>query len=291
MPIFGDNQSERLDHAMTIPVVLFRIVIALVGSLCFLRVLRYAYRWWRRRDIGPSVKNLILNVGLFLYSITALVKSVFGLGPQKYLFNALIAFTVVGVGLVAWSFKKWDRTAYGIVEVVFAAGSAIAIAFAVTGSSKPIPLVQALGLVTSAYVVARGCENATDGMKNRDKFGPISDFLYSYLFLYRRPSVTPELNMWLGVNEDPVLRSFKVSASVRDEEWDRLRGQFAQYAEKQEYPPEVIQCVDDPYFIEKFRQKVAERWGGFLFLPNWAARSKVEDIGAAIRVLLPFRKR
>jgi hypothetical protein len=143
-------------------------------------------------------------------------------------------------------------------------------------------------------------------MKNRDKFGPISDFLYSYLFLYRRPSVTPEcspeltqhmgrceqcLNMWLGVNEDPVLRSFKVSASVRDEEWDRLRGQFAQYAEKQEYPPEVIQCVDDPYFIEKFRQKVAERWGGFLFLPNWAARSKVEDIGAAIRVLLPFRKR
>jgi hypothetical protein len=76
----------------------------------------------------------------------------------------LVTTCIVGLGLLAYEFKKRDQLFYGRVEICFGIASAITLAF----SSKPneMHLTQWASLVGAAFVIARGRNNISDARRN-----------------------------------------------------------------------------------------------------------------------------
>jgi hypothetical protein len=69
----------------------------------------------------------------------------------------LVSIAIVGIGVAAHFFKRWNQGLYGLVEMVFAAASAFGVARVLT--PQKLLLAQWATLGGFAYVVSRGLGN------------------------------------------------------------------------------------------------------------------------------------
>jgi hypothetical protein len=69
----------------------------------------------------------------------------------------LVSIAIVGIGVVAHFFKRWNQGLYGLVEMVFAAAAVFGVARTLT--PEKLLLAQWATLGGFAYVVSRGWGN------------------------------------------------------------------------------------------------------------------------------------
>jgi hypothetical protein len=72
----------------------------------------------------------------------------------------LVSITIIGIGVAAYFFKRWNQGLYGLVEMVFAAAAVFGVARTLT--PQRLLLAQWATLGGFAYVVARGWGNVWD---------------------------------------------------------------------------------------------------------------------------------
>jgi hypothetical protein len=83
------------------------------------------------------------------------------LGPTKVAILAVVV-VIVGGGFAFW-FKRRSQLMYGAVEMLFGCLSALSVALTLAPGKSLI--AQWASLAGSAYVIARGLSNVSDGMK------------------------------------------------------------------------------------------------------------------------------
>jgi hypothetical protein len=163
------------------PLPLWLILVFVLPPLAFFTV-----SFLRQYKRSPNKKSL---TGIYVFTMLALsltglsaavpnlderflrsVTAVFGL----HLTQLLVSVLVIAVGWSAHRFKLRNKLWYGYVEVVFGAGSAIAVVSRVNFAAiefRSLTLAQYAALVGTAYVVARGLNNITEA-KERPGFEP-----------------------------------------------------------------------------------------------------------------------
>src|SRR5215469_17432387 len=72
----------------------------------------------------------------------------------------LVSLTIIGIGVAAYFFKRWNQGLYGLVEMVFAAVAVFGVARTLT--PQKLLLAQWATLGGFAYVVSRGWGNVWD---------------------------------------------------------------------------------------------------------------------------------
>jgi hypothetical protein len=142
------------------------------------------FTWWASRH---SLKLFLLSIQVlvsvcFLTSISLLFDCLGRQGAALLLIKLLGLYglrTLVGIGVVflgvsAWNLKKTDLFVYGLAEVLFGICSAVYVA----SGLKPDEILVShwAALIGSAYVVARGLGNTSDGWQQikEGKAGPIA---------------------------------------------------------------------------------------------------------------------
>jgi hypothetical protein len=74
--------------------------------------------------------------------------------------QVVVSITIIGTGVAAYFFKRWNQGLYGLVEMIFAAAAVFGVARTLT--PQKLLLAQWATLGGFAYVVARGWGNVWD---------------------------------------------------------------------------------------------------------------------------------
>ena len=157
---------------------------------------------WRRR-LGVAFKNsdwkrvlvglLTLSVTLFIsYNEDFLKSAAVYLLRQRYS-QFFVATITLGLGTLAFWFKKKSQVNYGWFEVFFGVASAFRLARGLL--VQEAMLAQWASLVGAVYVVSRGINNIVDGEKELRKQG----------FPLRRQ----KLRAWIAAEVDEIERRAK----------------------------------------------------------------------------------
>lgn len=165
----------------------------------------------------------IITGFIWLAGLSALANTFLGPDRVSQIFLGLLGLyglrIVVGIGVVlfgfwAWQFKQTDVFAYGVAEVLFAGLSGAYVAAGLTPGD--IVLSQWTTLIASAYVVARGVGNISDGMKQHreGKFGPLSFAVRSAWSNFWSERSYPRVFYFLPFRSEEEKRNFK--------KWKRL---------------------------------------------------------------------
>jgi len=112
-------------------------------------------------SLGTIISSLLLFNQARYAGIEAKIVAVLGLHLTQFLAAAI----VIGLGWVAYLFKRSNKLWYGMVEMFFGASSAIAIVTSVNFTAvefSKLSLAQFAALAGSAYIVARGLNNYHD---------------------------------------------------------------------------------------------------------------------------------
>lgn len=131
--------------------------------LIYSSLLSFVFLFAEKRSRGVLRRTIMACCGLgqALGFGLLLARTLSKLGEGDALMDSFalaVAAFVVGFGL--WTFRKFQRGAYGAVEIVFGVAAAASIAWS-PGSS---PVANTLALAASIYVVVRGLDNVDNGI-------------------------------------------------------------------------------------------------------------------------------
>jgi hypothetical protein len=137
------------------------VIATIVGTLIARQIIP-------RISDTPSAKKPTRSVQLAapVVSFVSVLVAFLMMGHGEQIFHAainefglhatqiLVSIAIIGIGVAAHFFKRWNQGLYGLVEMAFAAASAFGVARALT--PQKMLLAQWATLGGFAYVVSRG---------------------------------------------------------------------------------------------------------------------------------------